>query len=102
GSKTVSYTRFSGGGRATAEPERWGPGMLEQSMLNRGVVIVRPKQLYVNWAAELDDSGVVPDGGGDKTIYLIPSFETPSGSSAPPRSNRLVRHPRGARQHLAL
>src|SRR6476646_8201694 len=55
-------------------------------MLNHWVVIVRPKQPYVNWAAELDDSGVVPDVGGDKTIYLIPSFETPSGSSAPRRS----------------
>ncbi len=32
-----------------------------RAMLNRGVVIVRPKQPYLDWAAELDDSGIVPD-----------------------------------------
>ncbi len=30
-------------------------------MLNRGVVIVRPKQPYLDWAAGLDDSGILPD-----------------------------------------
>lgn len=44
-------------------------------MLNRGVLIVRPKQPYLDWAAGLDDSGVVPDVGGEQTVYLVPSFE---------------------------
>ncbi len=45
-------------------------------MLNRGVLIVRPKQPYLDWAATLDDSGVVPDPEGEKTVYLIPEFES--------------------------
>lgn len=44
-------------------------------MLNRGVVIVRPKQPYLDWAAGLDDSGIVPDPNGEQTVYLIPSYE---------------------------
>jgi hypothetical protein len=44
-------------------------------MLNRGVVIVRPKQPYLDWAAGLDDSGIVPDSNNDEpTVYLIPSY----------------------------
>ena len=44
-------------------------------MLNRGALIVRPKQPYLDWAATLDDSGLVPDVTGEQTVYLIPSFE---------------------------
>ena len=44
-------------------------------MLNRGVLIVRPRQPYLDWAAGLDDSGLVPDPDDERTIYLIPSFE---------------------------
>ena len=45
-------------------------------MLNRGVVIVRPKQPYLHWAAGLDDSGIVPDPNNDEpTVYLIPSYD---------------------------
>jgi hypothetical protein len=44
-------------------------------MLNRGVLIVRPKQPYIDWAAGLDDSGLVPDRDGEQTVYLVPSFE---------------------------
>jgi len=44
-------------------------------VLNRGVVIVRPKQPYLDWAAGLDDSGLVPDPTGEQTVYLIPSYE---------------------------
>ena len=44
-------------------------------MLNRGVLIVRPKQPYLDWAAGLDDSGVMPDVEGEMTVYLVPSFE---------------------------
>jgi hypothetical protein len=47
-------------------------------MLNRGVVIVRPKQPYREWAEGLDDEGpgLLPDGEGERTIYLIPNFKT--------------------------
>ena len=45
-------------------------------MLNRGVLIVRPKQPYLDWAAGLDDSGLVPDPSDEQTVYLIPSFES--------------------------
>jgi len=43
-------------------------------MLNRAVVIVRPKQPYLDWALSLDDSGLVPDPGNEQTVYLIPSY----------------------------
>ena len=45
-------------------------------MLNRGVLIVRPKQPYLDWAAGSDDSGLVPDPRDEQTVYLIPSFES--------------------------
>ena len=44
-------------------------------MLNRSVLIVRPKQPYLDWAPGLDDSGLLPDADGEKTIYLLPDFE---------------------------
>ena len=44
-------------------------------MLNRGVVIVRPKQPYLDWAAGVDDSGIMPESNDEQTIYLIPSFD---------------------------
>ena len=44
-------------------------------MINRGSVLVRPKQPYIDWAAKLDDSGIVPDPEGERTIYLIPEYE---------------------------
>jgi len=43
-------------------------------MINRSSVIVRPKQPYIDWAAQLDDSGVTPDANAEKTIYLIPEY----------------------------
>jgi hypothetical protein len=45
-------------------------------MLNRAAVIVRPKQPYLDWAAGLDDAGVAPEVGGERTVYLIPSYDT--------------------------
>jgi len=44
-------------------------------MVNRGALIVRPAQPYLDWASGLDDSGIVPDSDGEQTVYLIPSFE---------------------------
>jgi hypothetical protein len=45
-------------------------------MLNRGVLIVRPRRPYIDWAAQLDDSGIVPDAEEERTVYLIPEFES--------------------------
>lgn len=45
-------------------------------MLNRAALIVRPKQPFLDWAAGLDDSGLVPDAGGEQTVYLVPEFES--------------------------
>jgi hypothetical protein len=44
-------------------------------MLNRGALIVRPAKPYIDWASSLDDSGVLPLADGEKTVYLVPSFE---------------------------
>jgi hypothetical protein len=44
-------------------------------MLNRGVVIVRPKQPYLDWAAGLDDTATMPDPNAEQTVYLIPSYD---------------------------
>ena len=44
-------------------------------MINRSVLMVRPKQPFLDWAAGLDDSGVLPEVDGERTVYLIPSFE---------------------------
>ena len=44
-------------------------------MLNRAALIVRPKEPYIAWASELDDSGLVPSVEGEQTVYLIPGFE---------------------------
>ena len=45
-------------------------------MLNRAALIVRPKQPFLDWAAGLDDSGLVPDVTGEQTVYLVPEFES--------------------------
>jgi len=44
-------------------------------MLNRAVLIVRPKQPFLDWALRLDDSGLVPNASGEQTAYLVPEFE---------------------------
>ena len=44
-------------------------------MLNRGAVIVRPKQPFLDWAASLDASDILPDRDGEKTVYLVPECE---------------------------
>lgn len=45
-------------------------------MLNRGSVIVRPKQPFIDWALNLDDSGLAPDADGEQTVYLIPEYDS--------------------------
>ena len=44
-------------------------------MLNRAALVVRPRQPFLDWAARLDDSGLVPNVEGEQTVYLIPQFE---------------------------
>ena len=44
-------------------------------MINRGAVIVRPKQPYIDWADQLDDSDVLPSTEGEKTVYLLPEYD---------------------------
>jgi len=43
-------------------------------MINRGAVIVRPKKPFLDWAAGLDDSGIIPDPEGERTVYLVPEY----------------------------
>ena len=43
-------------------------------MINRSAVIIRPAQPYVDWAAKLDDSGLLPDPNGEPTIYLLREY----------------------------
>jgi hypothetical protein len=47
-------------------------------MLNRAALIVRPAKPFLDWAASLDDSGLVPSVDGEHTVYLVPDFETES------------------------
>ncbi|MCL4744443.1 MAG: hypothetical protein KJZ83_03405 [Burkholderiaceae bacterium] len=50
-------------------------------MLNRGVLIVRPAQPYVEWALSLDESGIAPDAEEEQTVYLIPGFDDDHGAA---------------------
>lgn len=50
-------------------------------MLNRAALIVRPKQPYLDWAANLDDSGIVPDPEDEQTVYLVPEFDDQEGAA---------------------
>jgi len=44
-------------------------------MLNRSAVIIRPSEVYIEWAANLDDSGILPSPEGEHTVYLIPEYD---------------------------
>ena len=39
-------------------------------------MLVRPKQPYMDWARSLDDSGLIPNRDGERTVYLIPEYES--------------------------
>lgn len=49
-------------------------GVINKIMLNRSSVIVRPRQPYLDWASQLDDSGIIPELDDECTIYLIPEY----------------------------
>lgn len=44
-------------------------------ILNRSVLIARPRQPYLEWAVSLDDSGLAPDPADEQAVYLVPIFE---------------------------
>ncbi|HNP36297.1 MAG TPA: hypothetical protein PKK10_10620 [Woeseiaceae bacterium] len=44
-------------------------------MLNRSALIVHPKQPYIDWALQLDDSGLAPNSDSERTIYLLPEYD---------------------------
>jgi len=44
-------------------------------MLNRGAIIVRPKQPFLDWAAQLDVTGHLPNPNDEQTVYLIPEYD---------------------------
>lgn len=50
-------------------------------MLNRSVVILRPKQPYLDWAESLNDGGTVPTVDGEKTVHLLPVNESDDDGS---------------------
>jgi hypothetical protein len=49
-------------------------------MLNRAALVVRPKQPVLDWAAQLDDSGLVPNVDGEQTVYLVAQFDDDGGA----------------------
>lgn len=57
----VRSTRTSGLPPGPSKPESWR--------------FARPKQPYLDWAANLDESGLVPSPTHDQTAYLIPSLK---------------------------
>jgi hypothetical protein len=36
---------------------------------------VYPAQPFIEWAATLDDSGILPDPNGEPSIYLLPEYD---------------------------
>ena len=45
-------------------------------MINRSAAIVRPSKPYIDWASNLDDSGIIPDPEGEPSVYLLPEYDT--------------------------
>jgi hypothetical protein len=44
-------------------------------VLNRSAIIVRPRKPFLDWAAQLDDSEMLPNSEGEQTVYLIPESD---------------------------
>ncbi|MEE4295603.1 MAG: hypothetical protein V2J20_03180 [Wenzhouxiangella sp.] len=42
--------------------------------VNRSAVILRPGTPFIEWARNLDNSGLVPEVDGEQTVYLLPEF----------------------------
>ena len=45
------------------------------TMLNRSVLIVRPRQPFIDWAAGLEGDAALPTVEDEQTVYLIPAYE---------------------------
>ena len=43
-------------------------------MINRGTVLVRPKQPFLDWAMSVDEEGAIPAPDDERTVYLIPTY----------------------------
>lgn len=48
-------------------------------MLNRGALIVRPAEPYLEWARSVFDDGEAPSPDGEQTVYLVPDDEADRG-----------------------
>ena len=48
-------------------------------MINRSAIILRPAQPFLDWAASVDDSGIIPDVEGEQAVYLVPEWEDDKG-----------------------
>ena len=46
-------------------------------MTTRSAILVSPKSPYSEWARGVDESDVVPDSKGERTVYLVQEYETP-------------------------
>lgn len=44
-------------------------------MLNCSALILRPAQPFVEWLADVDNSGILPRKKDEQTVYLIPVYE---------------------------
>jgi hypothetical protein len=44
-------------------------------MLNRSVVMVRPKQPFLDWAAQVNGADGPPDRDDERIVYLIPEYD---------------------------
>ena len=49
-------------------------------MINRSALVVRPAQPFLDWAASLDESGIIPNTDGEQTVYLLPEFDNEQGT----------------------
>lgn len=43
-------------------------------MLNRAASIVRPARPFIEWALDLDDTGLAPQPEDEATVYLVPGY----------------------------
>lgn len=43
-------------------------------MINRGALIVRLAEPFVEWARGLDDTGIVPGVRGEHSVFLLPEW----------------------------
>jgi hypothetical protein len=52
------------------------------NVVNRSVLVVKPKQAYINWANQLDGPQITPDNLKDATVFLAPDVEGPDAEES--------------------